>query len=37
MEKIWIKNYQSGVPATIEDQMEKYNSIPEILEESFKN
>lgn len=37
MEKIWLKNYQSGVPATIEDQMEKYNSIPEILEESFKN
>ncbi|MBC7539095.1 MAG: long-chain-fatty-acid--CoA ligase [Bacteriovorax sp.] len=37
MEKIWIKNYQPGVPASIEDQMEKYNSIPEILEESFKN
>ncbi len=37
MEKIWLKNYQSGVPATIEDQMEKYNSIPELLEESFKN
>jgi long-chain acyl-CoA synthetase len=36
MEKIWIKNYQSGVPATIEDQMEKYNSIPDVLEESFK-
>lgn len=35
MEKIWIKNYQAGVPATIEDQMEKYNSIPDILEESF--
>jgi long-chain acyl-CoA synthetase len=37
MEKIWIKNYQPGVPATIEDQMEKYNSIPEILEETFRN
>ncbi|MDD4973947.1 MAG: AMP-binding protein [Bacteriovorax sp.] len=37
MEKIWIKNYQAGVPATIEDQMEKYNSVPEILEETFKN
>lgn len=37
MEKIWIKNYQLGVPATIEDQMEKYDSIPDILEESFKN
>lgn len=36
MDKIWIKNYQSGVPSTIEDQMEKYNSIPEILDESFK-
>lgn len=37
MDKIWIKNYQVGIPATIEDQMEKYGSIPEILEESFKN
>lgn len=37
MEKIWFKNYQPGVPASIEDQMERYNSIPEILEESFKN
>lgn len=37
MEKIWVKNYQPGVPATIEDQMEKYASIPEMLEESFKN
>ncbi len=37
MEKIWLKNYQQGVPATIEDQIEKYNSIPDILEESFKN
>lgn len=36
MEKIWLKNYQPGVPATIEDQMEKYNSIPDLLEESFK-
>ncbi len=37
MEKIWLKSYQKGVPATIEDQMEKYQSIPEILEENFKN
>ncbi|MBP9682573.1 MAG: long-chain-fatty-acid--CoA ligase [Bacteriovorax sp.] len=35
MEKIWIKNYQAGVPTTIEDQIEKYQSILEILEESF--
>ncbi len=37
MEKIWVKNYQSGVPASIEDQMEKYQNIPEVLEETFKN
>lgn len=37
MDKIWIKNYQAGIPATIEDQMEKYGSIPDILEESFNN
>ncbi len=37
MDKIWIKNYQPGVPSTIEDQMEKYDSIPQILEECFTN
>ncbi len=36
MEKNWTKHYQPGVPLTIEDQMEKYNSISDILEESFK-
>jgi long-chain acyl-CoA synthetase len=36
MEKIWHKNYQSGVPASIEDQMENIDSIPDLLEESFK-
>jgi len=35
MEKVWLKHYQAGVPANIEDQMEKYHSIPQILEESF--
>jgi long-chain acyl-CoA synthetase len=35
MEKIWLKNYQPGVPATIEDQMEKYHSIADVVEESF--
>lgn len=37
MEKVWLKHYQAGVPASIEDQIEKYHSIPEILEESFKD
>ncbi len=36
MEKVWLKHYQAGVPANIEDQMENYHSIPQILEESFK-
>ena len=35
MEKIWLKNYQPGVPASIEDQMEKYHSIADVVEESF--
>jgi long-chain acyl-CoA synthetase len=35
MEKIWLKNYQPSVPATIEDQMEKYHSIADVVEESF--
>lgn len=35
MDKIWLKNYQPGVPATIEDQMEKYRSLGDLVEESF--
>jgi len=35
MEKVWIKNYQTGVPADIVDQWEKYSSIQEILDEAF--
>lgn len=35
MDKIWLKNYQTGIPATIEDQMEKYRSLADMLEESF--
>ncbi len=35
MEKIWLKNYQTGVPEFIEDQLDKYRSIGDVLEESF--
>ncbi len=35
MDKIWLKSYQSGIPATIEDQMAKYPSLADLLEESF--
>ena len=35
MEHVWLKNYQPGVPPTIEDQMGKYHSIADVLEESF--
>jgi long-chain acyl-CoA synthetase len=35
MDKIWLKNYQPGVPATIEDQMEKYRSLGDLVEECF--
>lgn len=34
MEKIWIKNYQPGVPADINP--DEYHSIPQLLEPSFK-
>ncbi|OUR96255.1 long-chain-fatty-acid--CoA ligase [Halobacteriovorax marinus] len=33
MENAWFNHYQKGVPKTID--VSKYNSIPEILEESF--
>jgi long-chain acyl-CoA synthetase len=35
MDKIWLKSYQAGIPATIEDQIEKYQSLGDLLEESF--
>ena len=35
MDKIWLKNYQAGVPASIEDQVANYLSIGDLLEESF--
>lgn len=35
MDKIWLKNYQPGIPATIEDQMAKYPSLGDLVEESF--
>ena len=34
MEKIWIKQYDSGVPAEI--NMNEYKSIPEIMENAYK-
>jgi long-chain acyl-CoA synthetase len=36
MDKVWLKNYQPGVPSTIEDQMEKYHSMGDLFEESFR-
>ncbi len=36
MEKIWFKNYQAGVPESVDHEIEKYHSIPEILDEAFK-
>lgn len=33
MEKIWLKNYQDGVPADIDPN--EYQNIPEILENAF--
>lgn len=35
MEKIWVKNYQSGVPESVDSEIQKYHSIPEILDEAF--
>ncbi|MGE3611200.1 MAG: long-chain-fatty-acid--CoA ligase [Bacteriovoracaceae bacterium] len=34
MEKIWLKNYETGVPAEVD--LNKYSSINDVLEESFK-
>jgi len=36
MEKIWWKNYQSGVPHFIDQELEALNSIPELMDQSFK-
>jgi long-chain acyl-CoA synthetase len=34
MDRIWLKKYPAGVPADIDVNL--YNSLPELLEESFK-
>ena len=34
MEKIWLKHYPKGVPATID--VEQYPSLVALIEESFK-
>jgi long-chain acyl-CoA synthetase len=36
MEKIWWKNYQSGVPHSIDQELEALNSIPDLMDQSFK-
>jgi len=36
MDKIWLKSYQSGVPADVSSEIEKYQSIPQIIDESFE-
>lgn len=36
MEKIWWKNYQAGVPHFIDQELEALNSIPELMDQSFK-
>lgn len=36
MEKIWWKNYQSGVPHFIDQELEALNSIPDLMDQSFK-
>lgn len=35
MDKIWLKNYQEGVPSEID--VNEYQNIPEVLENAFKN
>lgn len=36
MEKIWVKNYQAGVPESVDHEIQSYHSIPEILDEAFQ-
>ncbi len=37
MENIWTKHYQNGVPFKIDELMEKYQSVADVLDESFKD
>lgn len=36
MEKSWFKNYQSGVPHNIDNELEALNSLPELMDGAFK-
>jgi long-chain acyl-CoA synthetase len=36
MEKIWLKNYQAGVPESIDLSMANYTSLSQLLEENCK-
>ena len=36
MEKIWVKNYQAGVPENVDTEINQIQSIPEILDKAFK-
>lgn len=35
MDRIWLKNYQQNVPTDVDDQINQYQSLIEILEENF--
>ena len=35
MDRIWLKNYQQNVPTDVDDLINRYQSIIEILEENF--
>jgi long-chain acyl-CoA synthetase len=36
MQKIWFKSYQNGIPHTIDSELAKLTSLPDLLEKSFK-
>src|SRR5690606_12661815 len=34
MDKVWLQNYPTGIPATIEDQAQQYSSLLDVFEQS---
>lgn len=35
MEKVWLKSYEAGVPSSIEEEINQYDSIMQMIEESI--
>ena len=36
MDRIWLKSYQESVPTDVDDRINRYHSILDLLDENFQ-